>query len=66
MKLDPSKLTPEQKKQAEKLKDDVKKYHGKSEKELLSELEKMKKSGMLTQQKLEMFKRKVLPMWDLL
>ena len=64
MNFDPNKLTPEQRKQAERLKEDAKKYQGKSEAELFKELEKMKRNGNITPQKMETFKRKVAPLLD--
>ena len=60
--FDYSKLTGEQKSQAEQIKKSASKYQGKSQAELFAELDKMKKRGEISPQKLEAFKTKVMPM----
>ncbi len=62
--MDYSKLSPEQKKQAEQLKNTAKKYQGKSQSELFAELERIKRSdsGNITPAKLAKFKKQVSPM----
>ena len=63
--IDYNKLTPEQKKQAEQLKNTAKRYQGKSRSELLAELDRIKQTQggkNITPEKLQQFKRKVSPM----
>ncbi len=66
--MDYNKLTPEQKRQMERLKNVSQQYRGKSESELMNELKRAasqgKSNGTLSNQKMDKFAKQIAPMLD--